>query len=147
MNAAPRLVVQVLVREELEKPAEREERRAQLVRRVRDELLARVVELRELDPHPIERPRELTDLVVAAIDDRRAEVARRRSARLPSPAAGADATSIPAAVSPRTSASTSANAVASSSRSRTSRTVASESASGAWKSTTASQPSGTATFA
>ena len=41
----PRRLVDVLVRHQLEEAAEREERRAQLVRRVRDELAARAVEL------------------------------------------------------------------------------------------------------
>ena len=41
---------------------------------VRDELLARVVELRELNAHAIECARELADLVVSVIDDRCAEV-------------------------------------------------------------------------
>ncbi len=47
------------------------------MRCVGDELLASVVELRELDAHAIECARELADLVVAVIDDRRAEVPAR----------------------------------------------------------------------
>ena len=74
-EAAARLLVEVLVREQLEEAADREQRGTQLVRRVRDELLARVVELRELHAHAVERARELADLVVAVIDDRRVEVA------------------------------------------------------------------------
>ena len=69
------LLVEVLVREELEEPSDREERRAELVRRVRDELLARVVELREVYAHLVERPREVADLVVTVVHDRSAEVA------------------------------------------------------------------------
>ena len=56
-EACARLVVHVLVREQLEEPGEREERRPQLVRCVRDELLAREVELGELHAHPVERRR------------------------------------------------------------------------------------------
>ena len=81
MNAAPRLLVELLVGEELEESADREERRSQLVRRIRDELLAGVVELRELDAHPVERARQLADLVVPVIDDGRVEVAARDALR------------------------------------------------------------------
>ena len=62
---------------QLQKAAEGEERSAQLVRRVRYELLARGVELGEPDPHPVEGDGELADLVVAAVDDRDVEVAPR----------------------------------------------------------------------
>ena len=55
----PRLRVELLAREQLEEAAEREERRAQLVRGVRDELAAGAVERGELQPHPLERPRQL----------------------------------------------------------------------------------------
>ena len=68
-----RLLVEVLVVEQLEEAAEREDRRTQLVRRVRDELPARVLELHEPAPHALERPRELADLVVTEIDHRLVE--------------------------------------------------------------------------
>src|SRR5262245_60852954 len=64
----PRLVVEVLVSEELDEAAEGEDGRAQLVRRIRDERLPRVVELGELKPHPLECVRELPELVAANID-------------------------------------------------------------------------------
>ena len=76
---APRLVVELLVGEELEEPAQREDRRAQLVRRRRDEALACGVELRELDPHPFERHRELTELVGRVDREARGEVAARHA--------------------------------------------------------------------
>ena len=69
----PRRLVQILVRHQLEEAAEREERRAQLVRGVRDELAARAVELLEPDAHPFERGGELAQLVVARVDDRLVE--------------------------------------------------------------------------
>ena len=52
-----RRLVERRVVEQLEEPAEREERRAQLVRGVRDELAAGPVEVREPKPHPLERAR------------------------------------------------------------------------------------------
>ena len=76
-NSSRVVLVQILVREQLEKPAQREQRRAELVRGVGDELLPRGVELRQLDAHTVERDRQLADLVVGAVDDRRAEVAAR----------------------------------------------------------------------
>ena len=78
---APRLLVEVLVGEQLEEAAEREDRRAQLVRRGGDELLARAVEPRELVLHVVERGRELAELVVGVGADRVREVARRHLAR------------------------------------------------------------------
>ena len=78
---APRLLVEVLVREQLEEAAEREDRRAQLVRGGRDELLARPVQPRELVLHVVERGRELAELVVGVGADRVREVARRDLAR------------------------------------------------------------------
>ena len=47
------------------------------MRRVGDELLPRVVELREPDAHAIEGDRQLADLVVSAVDDGRVEVTAR----------------------------------------------------------------------
>src|SRR6185436_9494645 len=67
---APGLVVEVLVGEQLEEAAEREDRRPQLVRRRGDELLARAVEPRELVLHVVERGRELAELVVRVGPDR-----------------------------------------------------------------------------
>ena len=126
-EAVSSLVVEVLVGKQLEESTEREQRCSKLVRRVRDERLARIVQLSELDTHPVERIRELADLVVAAVDDQapksppaiRSAAVSSRSSRL---------ASIPAAVRPRTSARRRANTVASSSRCSTRRTVASESA-------------------
>ena len=66
-------LVEVLVGEELEEARQREQRRPELVGGVGDEFLPRLVELRELDPHPIERARELANLVVPAVDDRLVE--------------------------------------------------------------------------
>ena len=72
---APRLLVEVLVGQQLEEAAEREDRRAQLVRGGGDELLARPVEPRELVLHVVERGRELAQLVVGVGADRVREVA------------------------------------------------------------------------
>jgi hypothetical protein len=63
-------LVQILVGQELEKAGEREQRRAKLVGGVGDELLAGAVELRQLNAHPVERRRQLADLVVAVVHDR-----------------------------------------------------------------------------
>ena len=71
----PGCLVHVLVVEELEVPAQREERRSQLVRRVRDELAARVLEARESLTHAVERTRELSKLVGAFVDDGLVEAA------------------------------------------------------------------------
>ena len=107
---ASRVLVELLVREQLEEAAEREERRPQLVRGVGDELLARVVELREPHPHAVEAERQLADLVVAR-GRRSARRSRRpRCARRPPRDARRRWASIPAAVSPSTSARASANA-------------------------------------
>ena len=54
---APRLLVEVLVGQQLQEPAQGEDRRAQLVRRGRDELLARPIQPRELVLHVVERAR------------------------------------------------------------------------------------------
>ena len=68
------LGVELLVLEQLDEAAEREDRRSQLVRGGRDELLARRVELGELALHLVERPRELAQLVVGVDRDRLGEV-------------------------------------------------------------------------
>ena len=78
---AARLLVELLVLEQLEEAAEREERRAQLVRGLRDELLARVVEPRELALHVVEGGAELAELVVGVGLDAVGEVAGRDLAR------------------------------------------------------------------
>ena len=70
-------VVQVLVDEELEVTAEREERRAELVGGVGDELAARMLEAGEALPHAVEGARELAELVGARVDDRLVEPAAR----------------------------------------------------------------------
>ena len=62
-------VVEIRVVEQLEEAAEREERRAQLVRGVGDELAAGAVEVREAQPHALEGARQLAELVRAVIDD------------------------------------------------------------------------------
>src|SRR5262249_49035652 len=72
---AARLLVEVLVAEQLEEAAEREDRRAQLVRRVRDERAAGVVDAGEAEPHAVERGRELPELVAPAVPDGLGEVA------------------------------------------------------------------------
>jgi len=77
----PRLLVEVLVGHQLEEPGEREERGAELVRRIRDELLPRRVELRELDAHPLEGGGELAELVVAEIDHGLVELTLRDPVR------------------------------------------------------------------
>ena len=69
----PRRLVEILVREELEEAGEREQRRPELVRGVRDELLAGAVELGELDAHAVERAGQLADLVGSVVDDRLVE--------------------------------------------------------------------------
>ena len=68
-----RLLVEILVGHQLQEPAEGEERRAQLVRRVRDELAPGALEVLEPAPHPLERVRQLAELVSPAIDDRLVE--------------------------------------------------------------------------
>ena len=59
----PRLLVELLVLDQLQEAADREDRRAQLVRGRRDEPFARAVELRELALHRVQRPRQLPQLV------------------------------------------------------------------------------------
>ncbi len=70
----PGLVVELLVAEQLEEAAERENRRPQLMGGVGDELPAGIVEPGEPQAHPVERPGELADLVAAVIHDRLLEV-------------------------------------------------------------------------
>ncbi len=112
---APGLLVELLVDEQLEEAAEREERRPQLVRRVRDELAAGVLEPGEPLTHPVERARELAELVRARSTTARrtcrprsappraraAGCAARRGARRRSRAASAAASAISAEISSR----------------------------------------------
>ncbi len=83
--------VEVFVVEKLEKSAQREERGAQLVGRVGDELAAGPVEGGKPNPHRVERAGELPDLVRMRVDDRGLEVApaASRSAALSSRGCGA----------------------------------------------------------
>jgi hypothetical protein len=83
----PRLLVEILVGEQLEETAEREQRRAQLVRGVRDELLAGRVQLGQLHPHALEGPSELPELVLAEVDHRLVELSLRDPVRGPLEAA------------------------------------------------------------
>ena len=87
----PRLLVELLVLEQLEEPADREDRRAQLVRGRRDEAAARGLELGELALHPVERPREPAELVAGGDVEARGEVALGDPAarRAPSASRGA----------------------------------------------------------
>ena len=71
----PRRLVELLVRHQLQEAGEREERRAQLVGGVGDELAPRPVEHLEPDAHPLEGCRELTQLVVARVHHRLVESA------------------------------------------------------------------------
>ena len=74
-NCVARLLVELLVGEQLEEAAEREDRRAQLVRGGGDEALARRVELGELAAHVVELAGQLAELVVGSTRERRGEVA------------------------------------------------------------------------
>ena len=76
---APGLLVELLVLDQLEKAAEREDRRAQLVRGDRDESPPRVLELLQLALHVGERRRELPELVVRVDLELGGEVALRDS--------------------------------------------------------------------
>ena len=71
------LLGQPALGEQLEVAAERRQRRAQLVRGVRDERRPRALERLEAHAHLVERARELADLVLLAVDDRLAEGAVR----------------------------------------------------------------------
>ena len=76
-----RLGVEILAREQLEEAAEREQRRAQLVRGVGDELAAGAVERRELEAHALERAGELAELVRRLVDHGLIEAAARDALR------------------------------------------------------------------
>ncbi len=71
----PLLGARVLVLEQFDEAAEAEDRRAQLVRGVGDELLAGAVELGEAPLHLVEGAGELTELAGRGDRDRRFEVA------------------------------------------------------------------------
>ena len=71
----PGLGVGIVVLEQLDEAREREDRRAQLVRGVGDELPAGAVERREPLLHLVEGHRQLSDLVVGVDRDRAREVA------------------------------------------------------------------------
>ena len=79
------------VLEQLDEAAEREDRRAQLVRGVGDELLARAVEPRQAPLHLVEAARQLAELVGGVDRDRLVEVALgdRLGGRPPAGAAAA----------------------------------------------------------
>ena len=69
-----RRLVEILVGEQLEEAAQREERRPQLVGGVADELPPRALELRESQAHAVEGAGELPQLVRAPVDDRLVEL-------------------------------------------------------------------------
>ena len=71
----PLLGARVLVLEQLDEAAEAEDRRAQLMRRVGDELLAGAVELGQPALHFVEGPGELAELAGRVDRDAAAEVA------------------------------------------------------------------------
>ena len=70
-----RVRVELLVPQQLDEAAEREDRRAQLVRGVRDELAPRAVDALELALHLVERARQLAELVLGVDRQRRDEPA------------------------------------------------------------------------
>ena len=72
-----RRLVELLIGEELQMSSQREERRAQLVRGVGDELTAGSLELGETLAHAIERTGQLAELVVGGVDDGFIEAAPR----------------------------------------------------------------------
>ena len=86
----PRRGVGLVLVEQLDEPAEREDRRAQLVRGVGDELLAGAVEPREPPLHLVEGAGELADLVVG-LDPGSGARSRPRRPSPPPPRAGAAA--------------------------------------------------------
>ena len=74
-------LVYVLVHEQLHEASEREDRSAQLVGGIGDELLAGLVEARQLALHLVERTRQLAQLVLGVDRDRVGEVSCRHLAR------------------------------------------------------------------
>ena len=118
-----RLLVELLVGDQLEKAAEGEQRRPQLVRRVRDELLPRGVELGELQAHPVERRGQLAELVGAVVDDRLVELALCDPVRSPLQPSYASARAWPRPTVPSTIAIASAIAEAPRRRRSTRSTV------------------------
>src|SRR4029078_2696251 len=73
--------VNVLIGHQLEEASEREERRPQLMRGVRDELAACTVELSEAQAHAVEGTCKVSDLVLHRVDDLLLEVTRRAQPR------------------------------------------------------------------
>jgi hypothetical protein len=74
-------LVELLVGEQLEEAAQREERRAQLVGSIGDELSPRAVEPRQPAAHALEGPRQLADLVGSQVDHRLVEPTSRTALR------------------------------------------------------------------
>src|SRR5205823_8056936 len=72
---ASRLLVEILVSQQLEEAAEGEDGRPELVRRIRDEGAAGVVETRELVAQALEGGGEQTELLAARIGQRLLELA------------------------------------------------------------------------
>ena len=70
---APRVLVEFFVGQELDEPAQREERRSQLVGRVADEFPPCAFELGEPLAHPLEGTGKLAELVRTRIVDRLVE--------------------------------------------------------------------------
>ena len=129
-EAIARLVVEVLVLQQLEEPAEGEDRRAQLVRGRGDEALAGRVQLGELQAHAVERAAELSELVGAPEREPRREVAARHPLGALLEVAHA-ARQRPCAERPELKAMTSATRPAISRRSRTTATESATSRRGA----------------
>jgi len=73
----PGRLVQLLIRQQLQEAAEREERRAQLMRGVRDEFAPRVVQLRKANAHALERVGKPAQLPAARVAHGRVEAPAR----------------------------------------------------------------------
>ena len=87
VNTHARLLVELLVLEQLEEAAEREDRRAQLVRGRGDEAAPRRVELGELALHVVERPREAPSSSLSPPTKRAPRSPRPRPGGRPPPSA------------------------------------------------------------
>ena len=74
---ASRRLVELLVGEKLQVSPQGEERRAQLVRRVGDELAPGTLQLGQTLAHAVERAGQLAELVLARVDDRLVETPAR----------------------------------------------------------------------
>ena len=97
---SPRLLVELLVLQQLQEPAQREDRGTQLVRGVRDERAPGVVEAGELEAHPVERAGELAELVCGRGRRRAPRSPPTRSARPRARAAGSRRVNAEAAMNP-----------------------------------------------